>query len=65
MLYRVTGAENSQFMLVEWVSGEIATFEEGKTYTVKVFQTVGNIWDGENIHLNNGLYVCWSGRRYK
>ena len=56
VLYRVTGAENSQFMLVEWVSGEIATFEEGKTYTVKVFQTVGNIWDGENIELNNGRF---------
>lgn len=53
-LYKITGADNSQYMLVDWVSGELMTLDEGKTYTVKAFQTVGNIWDGENINLGNG-----------
>lgn len=53
-LYKITGADNSQFMFVSWVSGELVTLDEGKTYTVKAFQTVGNIWDGENIDVGNG-----------
>ena len=54
VLYRVTGADNSQYMIVEWASGGLTALEEGHTYGVKIFQTVDNIWDGQNIDVGVG-----------
>ncbi len=53
-LYRVYGANDSQYMQVNWVDGDLVTMEEGRTYTVHIFQLVENLWDGENIDLGHG-----------
>lgn len=53
-LYRVYGANDSQYMQVNWVDGDLVAMEEGRTYTVHIFQLVENLWDGENIDLGHG-----------
>ena len=53
-LYKVYGASDSQYMQVNWVDGDLVTLDEGRTYTIHIFQLVENLWDGENIDLGHG-----------
>ena len=59
VLYRVTGADNAQFMMVEWVSGDMV-FQEGVTYQVNVYPLLSSLWNGDDFMIT-GTYHSKSG----
>lgn len=59
VLYKVTGADNAQFMIVEWISGDMV-FQESVTYQANVYPLLSSLWNGDDFMIT-GTYHSKEG----
>ena len=59
VLYKVIGADNAQYMIVEWVSGDMV-FQETVTYQANVYPLLSSLWNGDDFMIT-GTYHSKEG----
>lgn len=59
LLFKITGADSTQLMLVEHVSGDM-TLEEGVTYDTNVYPILSSLWNGSDFRIT-GTYHSQDG----